>query len=62
LLHFSYVQVRKFMTAPGLRPITALCFKATIRTDIMARQLENLTSARHWQHLTFGLLWGIAEN
>jgi transposase len=24
------VQVRKFMTAPGLGPITALCFKATI--------------------------------
>jgi hypothetical protein len=24
------VQVRKFMTAPGLGPITPLCFKATI--------------------------------
>ena len=29
---------------------------------IMARQLQNLTYARHWQHLTYGLLWGIAEN
>src|SRR5262249_5690110 len=33
------VQVRKFMTAPGLGPITALCFKATIRTASSDREV-----------------------
>src|SRR5215471_7257285 len=33
------VQVRKFMTAPGLGPITALSFKATIRTASSDREV-----------------------
>ena len=34
-----HVQVRKFMTAPGLGPITALCFKTTIRTASSDREV-----------------------
>jgi hypothetical protein len=36
------VQVRKFMTAPGLGPITALCFKATIRTASSDREVTQV--------------------
>jgi hypothetical protein len=30
------------------------CAQAPFSTDV--------PPARHWQHLTYGLLWGIAEN
>jgi transposase len=47
------VQVRKFMTAPGVGPITALCFKATIDDPTRFRRSRSvgayvgLTSRRH---------------
>jgi transposase len=47
------VQVRKFMTVPGVGPITALCFKATIDDPTRFRRSRSvgayvgLTSRRH---------------
>jgi transposase len=47
------VQVRRFMTAPGVGPITALCFKATIDDPTRFRRSRSvgayvgLTTRRH---------------
>jgi transposase len=47
------VQVRRFMTAPGVGPITALCFKATIDDPARFKRLRSvgayvgLTTRRH---------------
>ena len=47
------VQVRRFMTAPGVGPITALCFKATIDDPTRFKRSRSvgayvgLTTRRH---------------
>jgi transposase len=38
-------QIRRFMTVPGVGPITALCFKATIESPSLMR-LGSRTTAR----------------
>jgi hypothetical protein len=42
------VQVRRFMTVPGVGPITALCFKATIDDPTGAEGLGSQAHQAKW--------------
>jgi len=54
VLKLADAQVRRFMTVPGVSPITALCFKATIDNPTRFKRSRSvgayagLTTRRHW--------------